>query len=174
MTNKTELKIKEITIKLCEQLSKQNDIVFQKENLDGLFATYATLRDNLRTKMKTETPLDRHKLAALIAFSIVAHNPMLASGDKPSYLARNANYLTALKVGTAILASFKDKNDFKVSQLYTQEFIKLLHLNKNTIKQICETNGLKQVEILFFLSHIYFFIDECEEKLFNTPSADPA
>lgn len=163
MNTNTEAKVKDIAIALCKKLAtNQSDIHFEQNNLTGLFDTYSLLKEEMRAKMGKQTELDRHKIAALFSFAVVAHKPLETRGEKPSFLARNANYLVALKVATAILASFKDKTDFIVDKRYTQEFFKLLKLNQETIENICKNDGKVQISILFFMSHLFYFIDECD------------
>ena len=165
MNTKTETKVKDIAITLCKELStKQSDINFIQNNLTGLFNTYSLLKEEMRAKMGKQTELDRHKIAALFSFAIVAHKPLETKGKNSSYLARNANYFVALKVATAILASFKDKTDFTIDNRYTQEFFKLLKLNEMTIDNICKNEGKIQISILFFMSHLFYFIDECDTR----------
>lgn len=116
----------------------------------------------MRQKMESEKKLDKHKIAALFVFAIVANEPIQVIGENLPYAARVANYHIAFKTGLAILASFKHKSNFTVLPKYTQEFFRLLHINKETIKQICAQEENRQIGILFFVSHIFYFLDECD------------
>lgn len=158
--------IKDIAIRLCEGAvqAKTDELKFNKEKLDNIISLYEILIEELRNKMRSKDVLDRHKISALITVSFLYHSPLSTIGINPSYFARNANYIIALKISTAILAAFEDKKDFEISKQYTSEFIRLLENNKANLIYIASSDGKNNIEATFFLSHIYYFIEKCEKR----------
>ena len=168
MTKSTQEKIKTIIKTLCNELQEKYSITYDEKQIDNIFVTYNELKDRLKQQMHSpDKLLDRHKIAALLTFAIVANEPFKINKiDNPSYTLRVANYFVALKTALAILALFKNKTNFEIDKTYMQEFFRLLHINKSTIQQICK-NKNTDITILFFLSHLYYFIDKCDTDLID-------
>ncbi len=164
MNNLSAQNIKDIAIRLCEGASTQTDVEFDKNKLDNLIFLYETLIKELRSKMRTDDILDRHKISAIITVSFIHNSPLRAIGNNPSAFARNVNYIIALKISTAILAAFNNNKDFQVTKEYTKEFIRLLQNNASNLNFIASSEGKNNIEAIFFLSHIYYFIEKCEQR----------
>lgn len=156
--------IKDIAIRLCNGAATRNDVKFDKEKLDNIIFLYEVLIKELRAKMRSNDVLDRHKVSALITAAFIYNSPMSAIGEKPSHFARNANFIIALKISTGILAAFENKKDFHISREYASEFVRLLENNKSNLHFIASSEGKNNIEALFFLSHIYYFIEKCEKQ----------
>jgi hypothetical protein len=165
MTEKTNTKIKDIAIRFCNEFDEQfPDVTFNQQKLDNLIDTYSLIRDALRKKMKNPTALlDRHKIAALYSISIMTHEPLTTVGNNPSPIARNSNAILALKVGQAILASFQNEHNPKLSREYMSEFVKLIMMNRLIFQDVVSSGGKEKIEVIFFLSHIYYFIERIAE-----------
>lgn len=163
MNKESSRHLKSIVIRLCEATTRYDHVLYDEDKLDGLFSTYELIRDSLRESMRDNDKLDRHKIAALLTIAFLFHNPFDISSDNASPAIRNIKYIIALKIGVAILASFKNVKSYDVDISYSQEFVRLLQNNRELFNNIASSQGQNSIQSVFFLSHIYYFIEKCEQ-----------
>jgi len=145
-------------------------------NFGEIIETYETCRDGLKDYMKIpknldKVRLDRHKIAAVMMASILYEEPIytISADVKKKKITTIANIYLAMLVGINILEDFykgggnENISCIKPDKIYFDEFRKLMLANHKHIINIVKTNKTTKakqgLEFLFFISHIFYWID---------------
>jgi len=180
-------KLKSLIITLCDK-SKSLRFDEDGNKLELVFSYYEVYRNAIHEFMDTgkssippkSTKMDRHKIAVAFLCAIIKARPIecIADNTNSSFLERTANEQLGFIFGLYIIELF-NISDEKVSALeseiyelpirlpeckhnmdkdYILHFTKLI-LDSNTRECLDFERPNFNINLLFFLSHIFFFID---------------
>jgi len=160
--------------------SKSEKLYLDQDKLELVFSYYVEYENRLYKAKRKKTDIDRHKVASAFLCSILKANPIgyNADGVNPTDLERTANEQLGFLFGIYIIdtfnASTKEKTplDMEICGLeiklpeckgnadndYTTHFVKLI-IDKKVKKELDFEDESFNINLLFFLSHIYFLID---------------
>lgn len=171
--NKIEIKqsIQSIYFKKLKSYDKNDITDLDTDLLDKVLDEYESARDALKKYMKiplnqSNARLDRHKMAAVLLVSILYIKPIysISQDSKSKKIVKNLNIYLGIHLGIVILSTFFKKdfpNDIpkRVSRAYFEEMRKLIAINQNLLANILYS-GYNGIQSLFFLSHIFYWIDD--------------
>ncbi|MFY4859096.1 hypothetical protein ACOTVM_00925 [Aliarcobacter butzleri] len=168
---------------LAKEIVKKNtNLELNNFKLSKIIKTYEQFRDNIKAFMKKEheTQIDRHKIAVMISLSILKEKPIEIINDKAelSEKTRNANIYLTLYVSQAIIRDFYyQENQIKLKMSlpdknYIFEYVKLIYNNMEHLSKICSNNKDELANILFFMSHLFYFFENYS-IIYNQQSEKP-
>lgn len=151
-----------------EKHSKNKNLKFDNTKLPLIIKKYKYIRNNLRNYMTKgeDTVIDRHKIAAIFAVSILAIEPIKINKSSV-WSDQNANIIMGFYCAKAIMKDFYKKatNDAITfddpptynNHKYIIEYVKLVDVNKKLLLEAA--NSLEEVTSIFFLSHLFFMFE---------------
>lgn len=182
ITKKNKEDIKEQIAIISKQITlKKTNIKFNQLKLNSIINNYEYLRDSIKTFMKKEheTQIDRHKVAAIMSIAILKNEPIEIIGDKSSATAkeRSANIILTFLISLAIIEDFyaqenTERIKINTSTTYIQEYTKLIENNLINLQSVWVNPKQDLSNIVFFISHIFYFLEE-NTKLQNKTIEKP-
>ncbi|MFY9084266.1 hypothetical protein [Aliarcobacter cryaerophilus] len=158
---------------VAEQITLKNpNIIFSKNKLPYIVQDYRFLRDSLRSFLlkDSETDFDRHRVATVATLAILKNSPIVVADPKKiNSKTLNANILLTFLISNSIIEDFylqESGEEIKIvtSNIYAREYIKLIENNMVNLQSIWVNPKQDLSNILFFISHIFYLLEEISKK----------
>lgn len=182
ITQQNKDDIKEQVEYLCEEVKKlsgRDFLSYNINNINKVFQRYENIRDSLKPVMRYDVydmvKVDRHKVSSLMLISLMKEEFI---SIKPQYktqklnpVEKHANIYLGYFLGKAIIRDFYNADTGgKIAGVdtlnvvepagYAKHFRKLIYNNENIILSIAKCVKSEDMNILFFISHLFYFIEQ--------------
>lgn len=182
MDAQTEGEVKAIIDNLCKDVISKGkpSLIYNDKILEEIIDTYNELNPLVKIEMgyeeqeKRGNRIDRHKISAILTVAIVGNKPFFekhTEGVSLSAYERNINYLIAIKTSLAAISFFNEEKvrpEIIKTKSFHGDLFKLLHSNRVNLKRMLGKGfDRENIELIFFLSHIYYYIEQLSLAGYN-------
>lgn len=176
-TNKSDIKAQvEILSDGIKKKTKRDMISYRIEDMDKVFIRYERLRDSLKMEMRitpeSNIQIDRHKVGALMLLALIKEDFIKLKTTKSSTdVEKHRNVYLGFLLAKAIIRDFykidTQNHEFGVTDInireqdgYSRWFRRLIMANKNMIDSISKASGNDDMNLVFFISHIFYHMEK--------------